>query len=138
MPEFHKNLIIIENQSTFNLNALFDDAIIQGRVIEKEYKFVFQLIFSNDSDRLIAFRRVALTGTNPYRERFFCSDKFQIDEKCDFFDAFKSQIEEIKDDEFDLVIGGNESNLSKVKELIKRIDIVDPYKLIDKEYFYSK
>lgn len=138
MSEFHKNLIIVENQFTFALNALFDDAIIQGRIVEKEYKFIFQLIFSNDGARLIAFRRVALTGTNPYRERFFCSDKLQIDEKCDFFDTFKSLVEEIKDEEFDVVLGGNESNLNKVKELIKKSNIVDPYKLIDKEYFYSK
>ena len=138
MQDFHKNLIIIENLSTFSLNGLFDDAIIEGRIIEKEYKYVFELIFSNDGSKLIAFKRVALVGTNAKRQRIFAANNGRIVEEVDFFEEFKSLVNELDGDKFDFVVGGNDDNFNRVKGITKNATVIDPYSLIDKEYFYSK
>ena len=138
MQDLHKNLIIIENQSSFSVNGLFDDAVIEGRIVEKDYKFLFQLLFSNDGTKLIAFKRVALVGSNPRRQRIMASSNGKILEELDFFDDFKSFINELDGDKFDFIVGGNESNFNKVKELTKNATLIDPYSLIDREYFYSK
>lgn len=137
MQDLHKNLILIENQSSLSVNALFDDAIIQEQTIRKDYKFIFQLIFSNDGDKLIAFRRVALVGTNPYHQRFYLSDQIKIQEQFDFFDRFKEFMDELKEDSFDFVVGGNEENLNKIKNLVLKYSFVDPYSLIDRDYIFN-
>ena len=136
MQDLHKNLIIIESLSSFSINGLFDDAIVEGRIIEKEYKYVFELIFSNDGSKLIAFKRISLIGTNPRRQRIFAASNGRISEQIDYFEEFKSLIGELEGDTFDIVIGGNESNLNKVLSIVKSSSIVDPNLLIDREYFY--
>ena len=138
MQDLHKNLIIIENQSSLSVNALFDDAIIQEQTNKKDYKYIFQLIFSNDGTKLIAFKRVALVGANQCRQRFYLSDQIKIQEQIDFFDKFKEFLDELKEDSFGYVVGGSEDNLNRIKELTQRYTFVDPYSLIDRDYINNQ
>ena len=134
MQNTKKNLLIIESQASFAVNALLDDAIIEKRVIERDYKYAFLLIYG-DAGRLVAFKRVALVGTNPYRQKFFAGNGGLISNECDFSKAFQEFVNELQEDAFDVVLGGSEKELGQIKTIVKNCSLVDPYLLFDKEVF---
>jgi hypothetical protein len=134
MQNTNKNLLIVENQTSFSVNALLDEAIIEKRVIERDYKYAFLLIYG-DAGKLVAFKRVALVGTNPYRQKFFTAKGGLISKECDFSKAFQEFVNELQEDAFDVVLGGSEKELGQIKTIVKNCSLIDPHLLFDKEVF---
>ncbi len=141
METMKKVLLIIENETSFTFNQFFNETVIQKRLKENDFDFIYELVFSNSGfKKVLAFRKICFEDNNKFDQHFYCSNGYR--EHFGDFDFINMFLNDIRDTGFDVVyfISGCDAQSVDFLEnsLEQKLEPLNPYDLFDRDVYYKK